>query len=351
MGFFNIHGKEDIIEAQKKISAELRRIRETSKPEKCILCGRNQTSYCNSHSVPAMVLRNIADGGKVLQSNRLVDFEILELEKGVNNSGTFHFICRECDSKYFQDYEDESKLSQKPSDKMLAEIALKNSLLMLSKRTQEHELYRTLQSEYPQRAHFEDMFDVQSLDKRDYLEEVELYKEIIDKNLCSCFHVLFWKVLPHRIPIATQSEIALHFDLEGNEINEIYNLSPDIRIQSMHLCLFPLNECSIILAFYHRRDKGYRGLRHQINSMSESEILEYLNYLVFAYTENYYLYKGIEEVIINDEKLQELSREYDMNPDLGLVSEQNISKHMTYKAISRNEIPNFLLDKYAISPR
>ena len=259
MGFFNIPENEDIIDAKKKMNTILRQIQKNSKPEKCILCGRTQTSYCNSHSVPAMVLRNIADNGKILQSNSLVGFEILDLEKGVNNSGTFHFICRECDSKYFQDYEDESKLSQRPGDKMLAEIALKNSLLMLSKRTQEHELYRTMQRAYPQRTHFDDMFEIQSLDKRDYIEEVKLYKEIVDKNFCGGFQLLYWKILPYRIPIAMQSEIALHYDLDENEINEIYNLSADIRIQSMHLCMFPLNKCSVILAFYHRRDKAYRG--------------------------------------------------------------------------------------------
>ena len=70
MGFFNIPENEDIIDAKKKMNTILRQIQKNSKPEKCILCGRTQTSYCNSHSVPAMVLRNIADNGKILQSRK-----------------------------------------------------------------------------------------------------------------------------------------------------------------------------------------------------------------------------------------------------------------------------------------
>ena len=43
-------------------------------------------------------------------------------------------------------------------------------------------------------------------------------------------------------------------------------------------------------------------------------------------------------------------RIYDMNPDIGIVSDQNIRRHMTYKAVSRHDIPNFLSEKYAIRP-
>lgn len=35
----------------------------------------------------------------------LFDLEVLDLNKVVNNSGTFHIICNNCDNKYFKDYE------------------------------------------------------------------------------------------------------------------------------------------------------------------------------------------------------------------------------------------------------
>jgi len=122
--------------------------RKAAKPDKCILCGEKQTSFCNSHSVPQLSLRNITDNGKVLHASALMGIDIIDIEKGVNNSGTFHFICNSCDGTFFQDYENEQNLKSKPSDKVLAEIAVKNFLLQLSKRTQEEELYKELQRQF-----------------------------------------------------------------------------------------------------------------------------------------------------------------------------------------------------------
>lgn len=79
-----------------------------------------------------MVLKSIADKGKILHPGILIDVEVIDTEKGINNTGTFHYICRECDSTYFQDYENKEALLSPPTDKMMVEIALKNMLLMLS---------------------------------------------------------------------------------------------------------------------------------------------------------------------------------------------------------------------------
>ena len=124
------------------------RARESAKPNKCILCGKEQTSLCKSHSVPKLSLVNIADNGKLLQSSAFLKIETMDLEKGINNSGIFRFICRNCDGTFFQDYENKDNLNMKPSEKMLAEIAVKDFLLQLDKRTLEYELYRLIHIRY-----------------------------------------------------------------------------------------------------------------------------------------------------------------------------------------------------------
>lgn len=124
----------DVVDIRKKMNKLLSIARNSAKPDKCILCGKPQTSFCNSHSVPQLSLRNIADNGKVLHASLLMGIDVVDIEKGVNNSGTFHFICNECDGTFFQDYENEQNLKSIPTDKMLAEIAVKNILLQLSKR-------------------------------------------------------------------------------------------------------------------------------------------------------------------------------------------------------------------------
>ncbi len=125
---------------RKKIRKEINDIfseaRQKGKPERCILCGEVQTSLCNSHSVPKMSLKAIADNGMLLHASAAIglNMEVVNLEDGINRSGTFNYICRKCDSSFFQDYENLNSLIAYPSDKMLAKIAVKNFLLQLSKR-------------------------------------------------------------------------------------------------------------------------------------------------------------------------------------------------------------------------
>ena len=91
--FDNIPEGTDIIEVRKKVNKMLSEARKKAKPPKCILCGKEQSSFCNSHSVPKMVLKNIAKAGKLYHANKLIEIPVVDKEKGISNSGTFYFIC------------------------------------------------------------------------------------------------------------------------------------------------------------------------------------------------------------------------------------------------------------------
>lgn len=337
----------DIIEIRKRMSRMLAEARSIAKPDRCIMCGKEQTSFCNSHSVPQLSLINIADDGKVLQASAIIGIDVLDIEKGVNNSGTFHFICKECDGSFFQDYENEKNLKEKPTDKILAEIAVKNILLQLSKREQEKALHRKLQQEFNAYINVEDLESIKELDVRDYTEELELHKGIVENNVNGCYQILFWKVVPYTVPIAVQSAISLSKDLEGTEINNVFNMSDSVRMQFMHLAILPLKGESVILAFYHKRDKLYRKLRHQINCLPEQKVLQYLNYIIFAYTENYFISKTIQNIVETDEKLSLLSQENNENPSMGFLDISN-SFGDGYQPIRMDEIPNFLSAEWAV---
>lgn len=120
-----------------------------------------------------------------------------------------------------------------------------------------------------------------------------------------------------------------------------------VRMQYLHLAILPVERTSVIIAFYHKRDKLYRQLRHQINSISENEILKYINYLVFKYTENYYISKKIENEIDTNESLQKLTQENDDNPNLGMLGAENFWG-LDYKPVDKDEIPNFLAAEWSI---
>ena len=72
----------DKIDARKKLRSLIRRAEEKAKFDKCVLCGKPQSSFCNSHSIPQMVLKTIATKGKLLQPGLLMDSEIFDNEKG-----------------------------------------------------------------------------------------------------------------------------------------------------------------------------------------------------------------------------------------------------------------------------
>ena len=78
---FDIPEGTDIIEIRKQMGKLLSQTRNLAKPDTCILCGKNQTSFCNSHSVPQLSLRNIADNGMLLHSSALLGVEVIDIEK------------------------------------------------------------------------------------------------------------------------------------------------------------------------------------------------------------------------------------------------------------------------------
>lgn len=130
---------------KKKMSRIMKDARKAAKRETCYYCGKPVSSFCNSHSVPRFCLRNIALDGEVLTLNTLVDNPFLDSEKGIENAGVFHLICNDCDSKIFSDYENPDNYNNKPTPKMINQIALKNSLKSISKRNLEIEQFNILE--------------------------------------------------------------------------------------------------------------------------------------------------------------------------------------------------------------
>ena len=318
------------IEIKKELSRRFQEARKKSRPQTCLLCNKPLTKLCNSHSVPQFVLKNLAENGKIMQSSSLMSFEdidLFEIEKGVNNSGIFKFICHSCDNEFFNDYESEEALLGEISDKMLAEIALKNGLMNVSKRSQEVKLY--------------------SLDLRDYLQEVEVHKREILNNTKGAYQIVFKEILPFVVPIATQVAITLQVDMYGDPVNDVFNSDPKVSMQDLHLVIFPFKKSSLVLAYYHKKDKNYRTLRHQFNSENSKKNKEFLNYLVFAYTENFFISKTIYEKIQNNKKLIQLSRELYQKPNLGNLSMYDFF-NLKYEPVKPDEIPNFLTKDWAL---
>lgn len=52
------------------------------------------------------------------------------------------------------------------------------------------------------------------LDQKEYQEEVLFHQDIANNNKEGGYQILFWEVLPYKVPIATQSAMVLPYDME-----------------------------------------------------------------------------------------------------------------------------------------
>ena len=301
--------KDNKIEFKKSIGKLLSKSRKDAKREDCFYCGNKCDGFCNSHSIPAFLLRNIAVEGVVYTNNKLVRMPLLDDDKGVNQSGTFQLICRKCDSKIFSDYENPDNYKDVPTPKMIAQIAMKNYLKSISKRIFEVAMFDNAKADLGlPSAFYEQKQSVNNLDLKEYIEGFKRAKKVDEKGWENEYYLFYHQKLDYVVPIAFQSEITLLIDLEGNIINDIYNISSDYQVKSVHICVFPLEESSIIMMFIDSKDKRYRKFYKQFKQLSHEDKLAVINYIIFSFSEDVYINKDVNNQVMDDERLMDASR-------------------------------------------
>lgn len=337
----------DKIELRKQINKTMREASKDAKRESCLVCGKSCSSFCNSHIIPQFILKSIADNGYVLQGISAfnnIDEKVFESKKGINNTWTFKVICNECDVKYFADYENEQALVTEPTTKKLAEIALKNSMMQLAKRYHEVALYKKFNDRIKQK----DLLDEEhQLDIRDYLFDFKRAKKIIDNNLKSGYILLFYTILNYVTPIAMQGPIAVHRDLDGEIVNDINNFDSAIKMQQLHVGVFPLKKSTVILAFYHKDDRNYVKFNRKFNRLNFQEKLQYLNYLIFKYCEHFAIAPGIPNEVLNNKKLVNLAKEFYDSPQRFMMMDEMLPYYQQ-PLINWKDIPNLLDEQYKL---
>lgn len=339
----------DPIEDKKKMSRIISESKQRAKKQTCFYCKKESSSFCNSHSVPAFCLKNIASKGELYNFNALIDFSLLDAKKGVKNSGTFQIICNDCDSKIFQDYEDPDNYSQKPTPKMIAQIAMKNYLKLISKRYQEHSLYGIAKEINPTSSNMVDInHKVQEMDLIEYIKGFEKAKRLSKKNWDGEYYLFFYETLDYVVPMAFQSSIALITDLDNQIINDIYYHDISYKLEDLHICVLPLKESSIVMMFIDSKNKRYRNFYKKFNKLSLEDKLSLTNYIIFLYSEEVILSKNLPSEILKDEKLIDISKQccniLTFNP---LINPYEALKE-AYDLSKRNEIPNLLSEKYKL---
>lgn len=337
---------ENKIEHQKIVNKALSKAKKESKADTCRYCGEKTGSFCNSHTLPAFCLRNIAEGGEVLLSNSLVDFPLMDKENGVKKAGTFQLICRACDSKIFQDYEEPENYEKKPSQKMLAQIAMKNSLKYIAKREYEFSIFNLFDSNHPLA---EAMHEVQKQDLKEYEESYELAKKRSLKSLGEDYYLIHYEKLDYVTPIAFQGNISLVQDFDGKIVNDIFCKDTKYRIMEMHICIFPLKEETVVMMFIDSKyQKRYRSFYKKFKKLLPIDKLSVINYMLFLYSEDIFLSKGIEEAILKNTELIETAQVSGMAISDSEFGTPLDTDRETYNLSKHDKIPNLLSKEYKL---
>ncbi|ABD82719.1 hypothetical protein [Saccharophagus degradans] len=341
----------DLIEFRKLKSKISSISRMESKPSKCFYCAKDTTQFCNSHSVPASFLRNISVDGELYTNNELIELPFIDSEKGVNNSGTFRIICRNCDSAIFREYENKDNYINDPTDKMIAQIAMKNHLRNIDKRLFEVSLYDKMKDGIPgfngastgsfMEKYIIETNEINRLDLNEYIRSFKRAKRIIDKGYKDEYYLFYYEKLDYTVPMAFQGELSLHFDLDDNIINNVYNKSKKYKLQSLHVSVFPLESQSIIMLFIDKNDKRYRSFYKQFRKLSKTERLAAINFIIFSLSEDVYISKNIHESYINDESIKSLAGLTSIQfSDSDVVNSEVLKKSFSFS--NMNSIPNYL---------
>ncbi|KEQ22523.1 hypothetical protein [Paenibacillus tyrfis] len=336
------------VEFNKRVGSLLKVSRADAKNAECFICGKECSSFCNSHLVPQFCLQNISVEGKFYHSGNLVDMPMLDKDKGIGEAGTFKIICRECDSSVFSDYENPEAYYQGPTDKMLAQIAMKNNLKNISKRQLEIQLYRNMAKEFGKHELMSQMEGIGSTDLEEYIDEFNYAKKACQSKWDNNYYLSYFESIPYVVPIAFQNNIALVSDLEGGTINDIYNHLSDYVIKSVHICVFPLANHSVVMMFCRNGENRYSKFFKQFKKLSSEEKLKVINYIIFSYSEDYYFYKGIDQEIFGNESLKDVAKTTSVSVADSPFADSLTAAKETYDLNKRDTIPNFFSETYKV---
>lgn len=333
------------IEQNKIYSRLMNQARSNTKRTTCYYCGEKCTSFCNSHSIPQFMLKRISPIASIIDR----ELDPTANDAGINNAGTFHIICNHCDNVIFKEYESPEAYTEVPSDSILAKIALKNYLQMMWKRMLENEYYIQLSKEpfcNPTMVASKLFWGNRDLES---YEKAYLYsRATIEKHKRNRYHMCFYTKLNYVVPYATQAAITLLSDLEDGIINNIYLASANYHIENIHICVYPLKETSIVMAFVAHGCRRYSKFEKQLQKLTVDDQLATINYIVFSNTENVYMNRKLADKLQNDSTFKEicsLTGDYTIhaqNPDplTQAINEFSLSR--------RTQIPNLLSKDYAL---
>lgn len=336
------------IPINKLTSRIIKKARTNAKNNTCQLCGKPCTSFCNSHSIPQFTLEHIAENGKVAETLQ-GELPMSGKDTGLNQAGTFHIICHNCDNTVFKDYENPTAYLNPPNDIMLAQISVKNYLQMISKRKIELELYDLVEKRFDNYSTIPGQgMTIEELDLLEYQQRLQYAVKSLSNKGSNRYYLCFHRVLDYVVPYAAQTTIPLIVDLEGNLINNIYNLTEEYHLEYLQVAVFPLESSSVVIMFVEAGTKRYRRFIRQLNKLDADDQLAAINYLIFSYTENVFLNPSTRKEVKKNKNFMKVCQKTTTAQSPFSIASALETAMKEYSFNERQSIPNLLSRQYAL---
>lgn len=124
-------------------------------------------------------------------------------------------------------------------------------------------------------------------------------------------------------------------------------------MEPIHICVLPSKGSTVVMAFRSEKAKRYRTFERQFNNLDESDKLQTMVKLIFAYSEDVFISKRVSGTVLHDECLAQLAR---MNHNyFGFGDSMEACKRTALNAALRDfaisnlpEPPRLLSEEYAL---
>jgi hypothetical protein len=323
-----------------------------SKRETCLVCGSRQNSFKKSHTIPAFILRNIAIRGEVLPARSIVTCGGQRLAEGINKVNTFRAICEDCEHK-FSDYENPDNYLREPSECMLNQIALKTYLSRYAFKNVQLGEYSAIINQFGLGGDMLSKVSNCELDAFDFNREFEYAKSAVLKGSNNKYYLQWYRELEYVVPVAFQEALAVGVGFRNERINDLNSTSKKYKIQDLHICIFPLQEKSVVICFTRDNENRYRNFFKKFNTLETDKQLQTILFLALAYSDRVFLSPNIYNVAADDTSLcrtTKLTTHFGANTgDLPVnIEELELELFQKYSCDNAFNLTNLLSQEYAM---
>lgn len=329
-GWLNINRRRnrlDEIEINKQISRIKKEANQYTKGTNCALCGKSCTSFCNSHTIPRFVIKNIAQNGKVYYPSMTMDnidlktkLNVFKANPGVEETLTFDSICRECDNAVFSCVESEEVLENEFDAKVLNLYALKVLL---------HAQYSKIRNANflnvgAEKHQMSDIANIISMpwvfDMIESTREIEDYKSAMKNNTYIKHKIIIDKIIDKKTDFCCTTELTLPFSYKGKRINNLCDIDNYAkRFGGIYTLVLPMNNNKTrIVMYYRRKYSSFDTVKEEFSNMNLEEQLQAISNLLLIYT---------EEFVYNDNILPNIKLANEIIAD-EIVNDPNVNNYL-----------------------